>query len=316
MSDHFDADELRTDLTDLYLFRAADAGRVVIAVCFNPEPAAETPFFDPGASYELKLDTDDDAVADIAFNVHFSFADGVAVATVHRATGADAESAGAVGQPIVANAPVSIGEDALITASGEVRFFAGIRSDPHFKDILGFRNNFQFTGQDPVAARNVVGIALEVPIDAVGGGRPVRLWARTMARVDGALVQVDQVGRPGVTNTFTTEDADNVAFRRSSPAGQPAEFGAIFASYLESLGYGASEVAELVNAYLPDWLPYDPSQPDGYPNGRRLTDDTADLLAALLTRGRITSDGVGPHTDLLSEFPYLGPPHAEAGPTV
>ncbi len=40
-----------------------------------------------------------------------------------------------------------------------------------------------------------------------------------------------------------------------------------------------------------------------------LTDDTADRVVALLTRGRITSDGVGPHTDLLDEFPYLGPPH-------
>jgi hypothetical protein len=42
---------------------------------------------------------------------------------------------------------------------------------------------------------------------------------------------------------------------------------------------------------------------------RRLTDDTADLLAALLTRGRVTSDLAGPHTDYLAEFPYLGPPH-------
>jgi hypothetical protein len=33
------------------------------------------------------------------------------------------------------------------------------------------------------------------------------------------------------------------------------------------------------------------------------------LLAALLTRGRVTSDGVGPHTDLLDDFPYLGAPH-------
>jgi len=58
---------------------------------------------------------------------------------------------------------------------------------------------------------------------------------------------------------------------------------------------------------------YDPSEPAGYPNGRLLTDDTADLIVALLTRGRITSDGVGPHTDLLDEFPYLGPPHEGLG---
>jgi hypothetical protein len=26
--------------------------------------------------------------------------------------------------------------------------------------------------------------------------------------------------------------------------------------------------------------------------------------------GRVATDGVGPHTDLLDEFPYLGAPHA------
>lgn len=29
----------------------------------------------------------------------------------------------------------------------------------------------------------------------------------------------------------------------------------------------------------------------------------------MLTRGRVTTDGVGPHADLLDEFPYLGAPH-------
>ncbi len=68
-------------------------------------------------------------------------------------------------------------------------------------------------------------------------------------------------------------------------------------------------MAELIPAFLPDWLVYNPSDPPGYPNGRRLTDDTADLIVALLTRGRVTSDKVGPHTDLLGEFPHLGAPH-------
>jgi len=30
---------------------------------------------------------------------------------------------------------------------------------------------------------------------------------------------------------------------------------------------------------------------------------------AILTNGKITGDKVGPHKDLLVEFPYLGPPH-------
>jgi hypothetical protein len=30
---------------------------------------------------------------------------------------------------------------------------------------------------------------------------------------------------------------------------------------------------------------------------------------AILTNGKVTEDKVGPHDDLLPEFPYLGPPH-------
>jgi uncharacterized protein DUF4331 len=316
MSDHFDADDLRTDLTDLYVFPAADPGRLVIAVCFNPEPDADDLGFDPQASYELKLATNDDAIPDVAFHVGFAGLAGESRATVHRAMGQAALGTGAVGAVVVANAPVSIDDHALITTEGPYRFFAGRRSDPHFKDILGFRNNFQFTGHDPVAERNVFGIVLEAPIDRVGGGAPIHVWARTVTQVDGELVQVDQAGRPSVNNTFNRDDDDRAAFCRSWPADQVEAFGAKFESFLRSLGYSESEVAGLLPSYLPDWLPYDPALPIGYPNGRRLTDDTADLLAALLTKGRITSDGIGPHTDLLAEFPFLGPPHATAGPTV
>jgi hypothetical protein len=316
MSDHFDAEDLRTDLTDIYFFPAAAKGRSILIMCANPDPAESDPVFDPAGSYELKLDTDNDAVEDVAFNVTFSVADGQSTATVHRATGADATGAGGVGEVIVADAPVSTDERAQITDAGPYRFFVGVRSDPHFKDILGFRNNFQFTGHDPVAARNVLGFVLEVPNDAIGSGAAIHVWARTVAPVDGELVQVDQAGRPGVNNAFNLDEEDNAAFCRSSPAEQMDVFGEKFLAFLRSLGYPKAEAAALLPTYLPDWLEYDPAKPVGYPNGRLLTDDTADLLAALLTRGRITSDTVGPHTDLLADFPFLGPPHSEPGPTV
>jgi Domain of unknown function (DUF4331) len=316
MSDHFDAVDHRTDITDLYVFPAADRDRLVFVLCCNPEPAADELMFDPEASYELKVDTDGDALADVTFSVVFSRMDGRSAAIVHRATGHVAQGAGPGGAVIVANAPVSVDDQALITDSGPYRLFAGLRSDPHFKDILGFRNNFQFTGHDPVADRNVFGIVLEAPIETIGGGSPIHVWARTMARVDGAVVQLDQAGRPGVNNAFNLDEEDNAAFCRSSPDDQLDTFGEKFDAFLRSLGYSGAEAAALLPAYLPDWLPYDPAKPSGYPNGRRLTDDTADLLAALLTKGRITSDGVGPHADLLAEFPFLGRPHAEPGPTV
>ncbi|HEX8026627.1 MAG TPA: DUF4331 family protein, partial [Candidatus Limnocylindrales bacterium] len=208
MSDHFDADDSRIDLTDVYAFSATQPGRTVLIACFNPDPAESDPPFDPTASYELKLDTNGDARPDVAFHVVFAGAGSAATATVFRAVGAAAAGAGSVGEVVVADAPFSTGGEAGVSEAGGCRFFAGVRSDPHFKDIVGFRNNFQFTGQDPVARRNVVGIAIEVPDEWIGGGVPVNVWARTMAPAHGALAQVDQAGRPGVNNTFNADEAD------------------------------------------------------------------------------------------------------------
>jgi hypothetical protein len=37
-------------------------------------------------------------------------------------------------------------------------------------------------------------------------------------------------------------------------------------------------------------------------------DDVLDHFLTILTNGRVTTDGIGAHGDLLTEFPYLGPP--------
>jgi len=61
---------------------------------------------------------------------------------------------------------------------------------------------------------------------------------------------------------------------------------------------------------LPDVMPYDPTRAASFPdNGRTLTDDAFDWFMRVLTNGRVTGDSVGPHGDLLREFPYVGPPH-------
>jgi hypothetical protein len=317
VSDHFDTDDSRTDLTDLYVFPSSSGGnRTVLILDFNPDASALEVCFDPAASYEIKVDTDGDLEPDLAFHVVFAaWADGDATANVYRATDADARGTGAIGERIVADARVSMDGSSVFADANGYRFFAGLRSDPHFKDVLGFRNNFQFTGDDPVAKRNVFGIVLEVPSAVLAPGS-VRVWARAMAPVHGKDTQVDQAGRPGINNTFNDPEPDRLEFNETPPVEQRARFESRFVAFLLSLGYPDSEARELALGFLPDVLEYDPSEPPGYPNGRRLTDDTADLLAALLTRGRITSDGVGPHTDLLDEFPYLGLPHPGGSPTV
>jgi hypothetical protein len=65
------------------------------------------------------------------------------------------------------------------------------------------------------------------------------------------------------------------------------------------------------HAILPDVLSFDPTRPAQYPNGRVFTDDVINFRLAFLSKGEIPHDGLKPHTDVLDEFPYLGPPHGK-----
>jgi hypothetical protein len=61
---------------------------------------------------------------------------------------------------------------------------------------------------------------------------------------------------------------------------------------------------------LPGILSYNSHKPVRFPdNGRKLTDDVVDIFLPIYTNGKVTEDKVGPHRDLLDEFPYLRVPH-------
>jgi UDP:flavonoid glycosyltransferase YjiC (YdhE family) len=82
----------------------------------------------------------------------------------------------------------------------------------------------------------------------------------------------------------------------------------------DSLKPRAFRVKNVARKLLPDILWYDHREPARYPhNGRTLTDDVADLFFSLYANKNVT-DKVGPHGDLLDEFPYLGSPHGSYGP--
>ncbi len=172
--------------------------------------------------------------------------------------------------------------------------------------MSGVFNNFQFTGQDTFAERNVFSVVLEIPNDTLGLGGRVGAWARTVAPVLGAPAVVDQVGHPLINALFNPAPEDQHAFGRTPPAQQSQRYLHSFIAVLRGYGYDEAEADALAAELLPDILRYDPASAAGYPNGRQLTDDILDLRLALITRERVTTDLVGPHTD----FPYLGPPHS------
>jgi hypothetical protein len=194
-----------------------------------------------------------------------------------------------------------------VTEVGAHRFFAGWRSDPFFFDTRGALNDLQFTGDDFFIDKDVCSIVLEMPNSDLGTKR-ISLWACTLIGAAGDWVQVDRGALPAQAVFLVGSE------REAYLAGQPgndARFIAVFAHALEHTGgYAPAEARRVAGTMLPDMLSYDPTRPASYPsNGRTLTDDAADAFLAVLTNGKVTGDKVGPHIDLLAEFPYLGPPH-------
>src|SRR5467141_2671391 len=307
--------DARLDLTDLYAFaKPGDAGKSILIMNVHPSAGVNPPGpttaepFAPGAIYELKIDTDGDLVADIAYRVRFSSSDGGAqTATLRRLEGEQAAGTGDGGQTILEGAPVSMGREARVTEDGDHRFFAGWRSDPFFFDTQGALNNLQFTGDDFFADKDVCSIAIEVP-NAELGLQSLGLWARTLHDMGGKWIQADRGARPQQAVFLT--GAENADYLTGEPA-DDARFVAVFAHSLQHAGGYTPEEANLVaRRLLPDILPYDPKRPACFPdNGRTLTDDAVDVFLPILTNGKVTGDEVGPHSDLLGEFPYLGPPH-------
>jgi hypothetical protein len=307
--------DARLDLTDLYAFpKPGDAGKSILisnvhpsAAVNPPGPTADEPFA-TAAIYELKIDTDGDLVADIAYRVRFSSAAGGGqTATLSRVEGEQAAGTGDGGQTILEGAPVSTGPEARVTQAGDYRFFAGWRSDPFFFDTLGALNNLQFTGDDFFADKDVCSIVLEVPNSALSP-KKMGLWHRTVDGVSGKWVQADRGALPSQAN-FLTGDQKGV-YMAAEPK-DDARFVAVYAHSLEhSGGYTPEEAKRVAGTLLPEILSYDPNLVASFPdNGRTPSDDAVDYFLPILTNGKVAEDKVGPHKDLLAEFPYLGPPH-------
>jgi hypothetical protein len=192
------------DLTDLFAFpKPGDAAKSILIMNVHPSvgvnpagPTTDDPFASQ-AVYELKIDTDGDAVADIAYRVRFtSDKNGVQTATLRHVEGQQAAATGDDGQTIIEGAPVSTASEAHVTPAGEYRFFAGWRSDPFFFDTMGALNNLQFTGDDFFADKDVCSIVLELPNSVLGSGK-IGLWHRTVDGAGGKWVQADR-GAPYV----------------------------------------------------------------------------------------------------------------------
>jgi hypothetical protein len=142
----------------------------------------------------------------------------------------------------------------------------------------------------------------------LGAGPEIGVWAAVSARRDGELVQVDRGGHPTI-NPFVNPNDVKDQFNARQPADDVANYLQPWSKLLEENGHTPDEAAAAARIVLPDILRYDRARPAAYPNGRAVTDDVFSARFAWLTNGKVSSDGLRPHGDLLAEFPYLGPPN-------
>ncbi|MFD4657823.1 DUF4331 family protein [Kitasatospora sp. NPDC058444] len=316
--------DARLDLTDLFAFASPRPGRTVLIMNVNPVAPSGGQAFHPQAVYRIDIDTDGDRRADIAYSFTFSepepgsgsgsgsgseSAGGAQTMTVRRTTGEGARGHEATGEVLVSRAPVGFTREPAVVEAGPYRVSAGLRSDPFFADLDGIVKDFQWTGVDWGADKNVFGIVLEGPDEAFGEGPEIGVWARVSVRKDGRLVSVDRGAHPSLTAYFNEEDVKE-AYNAGEPVDDWENYREPWTAKLQHFGGYTTDAAQAqLRIVLPDILRYDRSRPAGYPNGRTLTDDVTSARLTMLTDGRVSGDHIGPHTDLLAEFPYLGHPH-------
>jgi Domain of unknown function (DUF4331) len=311
MSHHLDSpiarQDIRLDITDLYVFRGQTGTVFVINVChsiFGPIPV---PGYHPEGMYEFKIDANNDAIEDITYRLTFDERDqhGKQRYVVRRIEGPQATDPHAPG---VVAAEGTTGE--TVTMPVGLRVWADKAGDPFWiePDVLhAVGHAFQdgttvnLSGWDPARAKNlfaghtVYSMVLEVPdqelLSGTRGNRRVGIWAvSTLATDAGGWRSINRVGFPMIHPLFTQYNED---LGNRLNAGRPLDD---FATYGETVtkamagvvaAYGTAEdprayAEKVAHRFFPNILPYEIGTPAAFGfadwNGRSLTDNAPDVM--------------------------------------
>ncbi len=296
-------DDARLDLTDLFVF-TVPGERTVLVMNVHPLAPAAGAVFHPDAVYRVNVDVDGDDLADAAFSFVFSPPrDGQQTATVYWATGALARIPEPGGQQIFTDVPVSSGAEPRVAEAGPYLFFAGLRSDPFFADLDGILKDFQWTGVDWGADKNVLSIVLEVPSDELCPDPLIGVWARVSLWQDDRLRSVDRGAHPSLTAYFNADEAKE-AYNEGEPVHDWDTYHDAWREVLRHTGgYDAQAAEEVLLTVLPDILRFDRDLRAAYPNGRTLTDDVTSARLAMVSGGKVAGDHIGPQTTCSSTSP-------------
>ncbi len=344
MSHHLDSpiarQDIRLDITDLYVFRGQTGTVFVINIChsiFGPIPV---PGYHPEGMYEFKIDVNGDAIEDITYRLTFEERDknGSQRYVVRCIKGAEAGDPHAPGLVV---AEGMTGEK--ITGSSGLRVWADKAGDPFWiePDVLhAVGHAFQdgtvvnLSGWDATQAKNlfagqtVYSIVLEVPdkelLSAAGGNRHVGIWAvSTLATDAGGWRSINRVGLPMIPPLFTqyNEDLGN-RLNAGRPHEDFATHGEIVTNGIARVvaAYGTAEdplayAEKVAHRLLPNMLPYELGTPAVFGfadwNGRSLTDNAPDVMFSLAANTPIRL-GIGKES--VSSKPSRAFPYVPAVP--
>ena len=340
MSHHLDSpiarQDIRLDITDLYVFRGEIGTTFVINVChsiFGPVPA---PGYHPEGMYEFKIDLNDDAVEDITYRFSFDERDdrGNQRFVVRCITGEDAVSSDAPGDVVARG---TTGE--TVSTDAGLRVWAGKAGDPFWiePDVLhavghAFQDGtgIDLSGWDPRRARNlfaghtVYSIVLEVPdrelLASAVDKRRIGVWAvSTLATDAGGWRSINRVGLPMIPPLFTqyNEDLGN-RLNAGRPADDLATYGEIITKAIAGV-VSATGTAEDARAYgeivarrfCPNILPYEIGTPAVFGfarwNGRSLSDNAPNVMFSIAANAPV-SLGIGKESVTSkpsTTFPYV-----------
>lgn len=313
MSHHLDSplarEDIRLDITDLYVFRGETATVLAINVCHSIFGDIPVPGYHHEGMYEFKIDLDGDAVEDLAYRFVFGErgADGKQTVEMSRLIGADAADPHAVGEAVL----IDTTDETLEGTHGE-RVWTGKAGDPFWiePDVLhAVGHAFQdgtvadLSGWDPGHAKNlfaghsVYSIVLELPddqLDGRGADDLVHVWALSSLRTDaGGWRPINRIGLPMIHPLFTqfNEELGN-DLNVGKPSADFETYGQTMISEIAGVvsAYGTAEepqaYAETVAArFLPNMLPYRVGTAASFGfagwNGRTLTDNAPNVMFSL-----------------------------------
>jgi uncharacterized protein DUF4331 len=343
MSHHLDSpiarQDVRLDITDLYVFRGEMGTVFVINVCHSIAGDIPTPGYHPEGRYEFKVDLDGDAVEDLTYRITFEErdSDGKQRFVLRRIAGVEAVDPNAPGTVVAQGTTGTTGE--TVTTVAGLRVWAGKASDPFWiePDVLhavghAFQDgtSVDLSTWDPAKAKNifaghtVYSIVLELPdkelLASAGPNRRIGVWGlATLATDAGGWRSINRVGLPMIHPLFTQYN-ENLGDRLN--AGRPADdfetYGELVTKAIAGV-VSASGTAEDPRAYaekvahrfFPNMLPYTVGTPAAFGfaewNGRSLTDNAPDVMFTIASNTPIHL-GIGKESVTQKpskSFPYV-----------